>query len=151
MFACRKSISRIIALSILLILPSLGTSMQEAHARISAQGTTLQGAKIQGTRLQGTRLQGTRLQGTRLQGTRLQGTRLQGAKIQGTELQTPVTDGHWLRGPRLIGVLTHAVEGARWQLAPCTRTLPDDERASESAWPHVWSQPSATQDAWPAD
>jgi hypothetical protein len=136
MIAYRKSISPIIALSILLMVPSLGTSMQEAHARISAQGTKIQGAKIQGTRLQG---------------AKIQGTRLQGAKIQGPELQTPATGDHWLRGLQFIGVLTHAADGARWQLAPCTRLRPDEEHTSEPVWLHVWSQRSATQDAWPAD
>ncbi len=131
MIAYRKSISPIIALSILLMVPSLGTSMQEAHARISAQGTKLQGAKIQGAKIQG--------------------AKIQGARIQGPELQAPATDDHWLRGPQLIGVLTHAAEGARWQLAPCTRPRPDEEHASEPAWLHVWSQRSATQDALPAD
>jgi hypothetical protein len=125
MIAYRKSIYPIIALSILLVMPSLGTSMREAHARISTQGT--------------------RLQGTRLQGTRLQGTRIQGAKIQGAKIQAPATGDHWLRGPQLIGVLTHAADGARWQLAPCTRPRPDEERASGPAWLHVWSQRSATQ------
>jgi len=120
MIAYRKSISPIIALSILLMVPSLGTSMQEAHARISAQGTKIQGAKIQGAKIQG-------------------------AKIQGPELQTPDTDDHWLRGPQLIGVLTPAAEGARWQLAPCTRPRPDEKHASEPAWLHVWSQRSATR------
>lgn len=36
----------------------------------------------------------------------------QGAKIQGPELQGTGSDGRWLRGPRLIGVLARAEDGA---------------------------------------
>jgi hypothetical protein len=36
----------------------------------------------------------------------------QGAKIQGPQLQGTGSDGHWLRGPRLIGVLARTADGA---------------------------------------
>jgi hypothetical protein len=72
MLTHKKSVYRIIASHITLVLLNLGSSGVHAHASVGTQGATIQGPELQGTG----------------------------------------NDGNWLRGPRLIGVLARASDGA---------------------------------------